>query len=334
MNYILIAIISLGNYFFQKLIAEKSGLIDKPDGELKNHKNPVLFHGGTFLASSYLICLGLFLGVETLTKPFNLACIFVTIMFLIAGFYDDKHRHGYNFKLAVQLALILLFLFLSRNYVQFSSVQYLFVVLFLIININSINVIDNFNGVSGSSYLYIMFTLVYTFFIDFLPNMYVLVIPLLIFLFFNLRKIGKSKIFMGNNGSYAFGFGLSAIFIYSVSDQLIEFSMKNFFLLILKAGIIFYPNFLDTLTVILIRIRNGINPLSGSNDHLSHNLISLGVPDVFVSVTILLFSLVNFCIYNLIQKNYGVMSALMFVYASLLITSLILLNYQKIRNPK
>ena len=331
MNYLIVGVVSIIIYYFLTFFAKKFSLIDKPDGELKQHKNPVYFHGGIFLFLTYIVSLAIIIGDTIFYNYYYVILLLFSILFLVSGFIDDKKRHGYKFKLYTQLGLIILFFILTKNQISFNIILYILVLLFFIININSINIIDNFNGVSGLSYIYILLSLGVILYPNHFSNIYLLIIPILTFLFFNLRKVGKAKIFMGNNGSYGFGFLLSGIFITSIGIQLKNNSFEQAIIYLFKAPIIFFPNFLDTLTVVLIRLSKKMNPLSGSNDHLSHNLLSLGVPDVLIAPIIFIFSLLNLYVFYLLESKFGSIFALLFIFSSLFISSFALLKYQKIR---
>ena len=109
MNYLIVVVVSIFYYYFLAVFAQKFSLIDKPDGKLKQHKNPVYFHGGIFLFLSYIISIIIITGNSFFSNYHNVILLLFSILFLISGFIDDKQRHGYKLKLYTQLSLIFLF---------------------------------------------------------------------------------------------------------------------------------------------------------------------------------------------------------------------------------
>lgn len=278
--YLLFVLLFSFIFYFASL---KFGFVDKPDLKLKNHARPTSFVGGVFIFASY------FLGYFLFDLDFSIfRLVFWSVISLFVGFYDDINRLGYKIKLVLQLILSFLFL-LSEFDLSLMFIPYL---LFMIVLMNSINIIDNYNGVSGFSYLFSFFVLYLLEFIT-LTELSFFIIPLLVFLFANARKPGKALLFLGNNGSYAFGFLLTSIFLKRSNHGSVDIIDLDFHLYNLI--LIFLPYILDTTVVFVTRLVKRMNPLKGSHDHLSHILLNLNFkPFLIGPVLFLVFQIFSF----------------------------------------
>lgn len=165
--------------------------------------------------------------------------------------------------------------------------NYLFWIIFIVMNINAFNLIDGIDGLAiglgiiGSSFYFFEFSGIGE------SNLMIfsisLCLGLLGLLFFNLSK--KYKIFLGDTGSLFIG-GLLVYFALQFID-LTEIKDKNnsFFMAL---GIIFIP-FADMIRVTLIRIINGDSPFKADRQHIHHLVLRLTNGNHLITTGILLF---------------------------------------------
>ena len=161
-------------------------------------------------------------------------------------------------------------------------IDYMFTVFWIIGMMNSINMLDNMDGITASSSLVI--TLV-CFFITLnqpainpiYSSMLIAVAGSLIgFLFFN---VSPAKMYMGDTGSMFLG-----VFLGGLSIDII-WSMKTSYTGSFDAGqflmpmMIFIVPIIDTLTVFIRRIARKQSPFVGGKDHTTHHLVYFGYSD-------------------------------------------------------
>jgi UDP-N-acetylmuramyl pentapeptide phosphotransferase/UDP-N-acetylglucosamine-1-phosphate transferase len=205
----------------------------------------------------------------------------------LIGILDDSHSFTPIKKMILQSLItgivLLLLYFESETNVSYLLLPFLFIG--LIFQTNSLNIIDHYNGLSTLTYLYSILFMNY-FYPEkiLLPNSTPTILLFLTFLYFNLREKGKAKIFQGNGGSHFFGGLLSIIFV----KILLETKDLYNFLAVLSTGfVIFFPSLLDTLQVIFSRIGLKLNPLKGSNHHISHRIDIYTSNSVFKTIGII-----------------------------------------------
>ncbi len=144
---------------------------------------------------------------------------------------------------------------------------------------NSMNMLDNMDGVLASTTLIILFATlllvieqVYTeaYEIGFVMSLMAAIAG---FLYFNWSP---AKMFMGDSGSQflgAFLAWLSIKYFWGFRSQHIEgVQLKQFLVPIL----VFTIPLVDTSTVIFHRLRRGLSPFIGGKDHLAHHLVYAG----------------------------------------------------------
>lgn len=145
---------------------------------------------------------------------------------------------------------------------------------FVIIGItNAINLLDGMDGLAGMVILVV--SLVFGSYFYYYNNVYSYVAFALAggslgFLKFNIYK---ARIFMGDTGSLVSGFILSVMAIEFVEMKIVDSAPA------LAIGILILPIF-DTLRVFSIRVFNGKWPFHPDKNHLHHQLLALGFPQL------------------------------------------------------
>jgi UDP-GlcNAc:undecaprenyl-phosphate GlcNAc-1-phosphate transferase len=226
------------------------------------------FHQSILALSQYPLILkkllALFLGASIIT---------------LVGLVDDIR--GVNFpplaKMLTQVfaALILLPVGISMDLFEFSPPLSMFLSVVWIVGIsNSFNLLDNMNGLSSgiaiicSAVFLALVMLRGEFFIALLLSS--LIGSTLGFFQFNIRK---GSIFMGDTGSLLLGYMLGAI---SLMARYVDPSDASIFPVLAPVIILGLPLF-DTLSVIVIRLREGRPIYVGDQMHLSHRLVRMGM---------------------------------------------------------
>ena len=275
----IIIIFSAILFFFYKNLSNFFNLFDKPDGFRKLHKLPIPLIGGPIIFIVFLLFLivtqfNQFVNFEVNDLKFEQIKFLIigSCLFFILGFFDDKFNINANIKFLLFL-LILLILFLSDknlviNKINFSFADNIFfldkfslpwtIICFLLF-INAINMFDGINLQSGSFiFLCLIYLTIFTSLADGL--IFALIVPVSIFLFLNF----KSKLFLGNSGTYFFGFLLGALFVLSYNLEKI-FYVDEIVLIMLIPG-------LDLMRLFFTRISKGKHPFSPDRNHLHHIL--------------------------------------------------------------
>jgi UDP-GlcNAc:undecaprenyl-phosphate GlcNAc-1-phosphate transferase len=227
----------------------------------------------------------------------------------IIGFVDDVRNTNPLLKLIGQILCgIILVGFgvvipISPN-IYWNS---LLTVSWIVFLMNSINMIDNIDGLATSISVLIMLTVMAYIYLFNLTAMVPYVVYILImigamlgFLMFNWHP---SKIYMGDSGSQFLGYMLGAFSVYMIwGNKTAEggyFQLNQF---ILPIYVFAVPIF-DTGTVFIHRILRKQSPFVGGRDHLSH-LFSMKTGSDIISVGILILIQVLFCVIGLLGYLY------------------------------
>jgi UDP-GlcNAc:undecaprenyl-phosphate GlcNAc-1-phosphate transferase len=175
---------------------------------------------------------------------------------------------------------------------------------------NSINMLDNMDGITASVSLVILLTLITSFFITgYTANFYFILISgiacaLIGFLVFNWHP---SKMFMGDSGSQFLGIFLSAVgIIFFWNMEPLNNPNICFVKKIIIPILAFIIPIVDTTTVVINRISRGHSPFIGGKDHTTHNLARIGLKDNHVAITVVLISFISGLIILYVYNNNAV----------------------------
>lgn len=288
-------------------IAPVLDFLDHP-GERKVHHQPKPLLGGAaiFLSFIFLLAIDLFTlneidfsqagsgewltrhltilathagGVVLAIRPL-IGVLAGGVLLFVVGLIDDRFGMHPILKLAGQVvaagilywADVQIALFIDQPWINF------FLTLFWIVLItNSFNLLDNMDGLSGGVAMICLVLLgISTHLVEnqmFLScASFALAGCIAGFLKYNLHP---STIFMGDAGSLFIGFTVSALtvqatFYQSGTEQATGWAV------VMPVVILAVPIF-DTLSVIIIRIRNGKPIYVGDKNHFSHRLVALGM---------------------------------------------------------
>jgi UDP-GlcNAc:undecaprenyl-phosphate GlcNAc-1-phosphate transferase len=230
----------------------------------------------------------------------------MTIGFFV-GLADDSYNTSPLIKFIGQF-LCAIFFIISGNYVHVTGSEwfnYWFTIVWVVGMMNSINMLDNMDGVVSSVSIVSLGIALMIVIITGKINVtdVVLIVgimgSLIGFLFFNWNP---AKIYMGDTGSQFLGAFLAWISIeyFWIFRDEVEggFQARQF----LVPALAFIVPLMDTTTVTFRRLARKVSPFVGGRDHTTHHLAFLGISDKnVVRIMIGISVLSAFVVYQIIH---------------------------------
>jgi len=194
------------------------------------------------------------------------------ILFFIIGIFDDKYNLNANLKILFFILLISILLVIDKdlhirvikltlleNDFSIGNYSFIWTLICFLLFINAVNMFDGVNGQTG---LYLLLCIFYIYSTNSNLNQisFILIIPLIVFLYFNL----SNKCFIGNSGTYSLSFIIAYLFIKSYNLETI-FKADEIVLVMLLPG-------LDLIRLFAFRLIKKRNPFSPDREHLHHYL--------------------------------------------------------------
>jgi len=244
-------------------------LLDVPN-ERSMHNVQKSRAGGIAIFSSFII------GVFLLNMEIDFYIIFSFCLVFVLGIYDDIFGTSTKIKF-FWLIIASILLYFGNIYIghlgTFAGyviilpplVALVFSIFAIVGFVNAMNLIDGIDGLSSGvaviillSYAYLGFKYndIFLFYLS-----CILITSLIAFLFYNWYP---SKLFMGDSGSLTLGFVIAVLSIHSVQ---MEYITAVTVLLLCAVPI------LDTLIVMIRRMRRGKNPFHPDKSHIHHILL-------------------------------------------------------------
>lgn len=267
MLYAIIAVLLLSLELIYFRIADRLNIIDKPN--LRSSHTSVTLRGGGIVFLFGIWIYAAFFGLKYLW--------FLIGLTLIGGvsFIDDIKSLPDSIRLVIQFVAMFL-MFYQFGILNLSDWWMVIIALIVCVGIiNAYNFMDGINGITGGYSIAVLLPLIYLnnklHFIE-MPFLYVVVISLIVFCFFNFRK--RAKCFAGDVGSISMAF----IVIFALGK------------LILATGNFAYIVFLaiygaDTVMTICHRIRLHENLGEAHRKHAFQIMANeLKLPHVLVSL--------------------------------------------------
>jgi UDP-GlcNAc:undecaprenyl-phosphate/decaprenyl-phosphate GlcNAc-1-phosphate transferase len=261
------------SYFFIKLLiinAKKLHLLDIPN-ERSHHCSVIPRGAGIGFISAVFLGFMIFQTHLFLENWF----VFLAIFFVfLLGILDDRHEVSVKFKfLVISLSTLLLWIYGLRvttigtwfgyeiHFVWWVALPFS---MFAISGFtNALNLIDGLDGLAGSISVVI---LIFFYFIGLHYNdvlmMYLAMFTIVSLTAFLILNWNPAKIFMGDSGSLTLGFIISVLSLLSLRY------ISPVLILYLGALPI-----LDTLIVMIRRIRRGKSPFQPDKTHIHHILV-------------------------------------------------------------
>ena len=220
-----------------------------------------------------------------------------SVAFLI-GITDDAYNTQPLLKLGGQIlcGLLVVYSGLQIELFHHDVLDNTFTVIWVVVLMNSLNMLDNMDGITGTVGLFILsvslvgFSFMNGLSLNFFTILIISQIGALIgFLKFNIYP---SKMFMGDTGSQFLSFFVAYFSIEGLwkVPAVVEQPSWTGFLLVL---VVFTPAAVDTLTVVINRLKQGKSPMVGGKDHTTHHLVYKGLSDFKVWVVFLLLSIIS-----------------------------------------
>lgn len=359
------AIVSWAVCLFVKRYGALIGLIDKP-GFRKIHTTPIPTGGGlgiwvgtivpfALITVAAVCCktvdgqttlLGLELSrylphgavqhipglVSRLGDLWTLLGLGTTLVVL--GTIDDRKGLDWKLRLGIEFIVAIAAVACGWHATLFLNapfVTWIVSVFWIVGLINSFNMLDNMDALSGGVATICSLFLAAVAFV-FAPNPlsgepqyflggFLLVLAGAILGFLKLNR-PPAKMFMGDGGAYFIGFLLATttLSITFVGDSTPKTAI------FVPVCILAVPLY-DTISVVTIRLRNGVSPFVGDNNHYSHRLVALGLSKPQAVATIYLTTTIcaigAFCLY---QASFGV-ACLVFLQTLLVLTLVAILEF-------
>lgn len=254
-------------------IAKKFNFLDYPS-ERKKHSKPTPYVGGLALGFGFLFLIYI-LKIKVIYLDL---IIFSALLMSIIGLIDDKFDINPIVKLIFQsipvYILISKGLYLTDigeyeiigkiglgNYAKF------FTFLCCLLILNAFNYIDGIDGLLATLFIniFISFIIICYFFNEIYISQILVyfILPVVVFLLFNISLFSLPKIFLGDSGSNLLGFltGFTMIVLYK------KFSIEPSILIWPVALIIF-----DFLATSIIRVQNKKKLFQTGNDHVHYQI--------------------------------------------------------------
>ena len=223
-----------------------------------------------------------FMGDHQPDKLSIVAIIAVVSMGFVLGLYDDLRNSPVWIKLASQIltAIILISSGISIHLFKVAWADDLLTVFWVVGIMNSINMLDNMDGVTTivSSFILLTILLLNIIHNTLITPEFVIILSVFAALIGFLRfNISPAKIYMGDVGSQFLGIVLAVLgilYFWNCKDFNSEVVFTKQIAVTLVA---FVLPITDTTTVFFKRIRRGQSPFVGGRDHTTHHLSYLGL---------------------------------------------------------
>lgn len=201
-------------------------------------------------------------------------------LLFVVGLIDDRLGMSPLMKLCGQIvaAIILYSVDIKIGlFIDYGAINFCLTLFWIVLITNSFNLLDNMDGLSGGVAMICLILLGVA--VQLVANQafmasasFALAGCIAGFLRYNLNP---SSIFMGDAGSLFIGYSVSALTIQATFYQS-GAQNATAWAVVMPFVILAVPIF-DTLSVIIIRIRNGKPIYVGDKNHFSHRLVALGM---------------------------------------------------------
>lgn len=202
----------------------------------------------------------------------------------IMGLADDAYNTQPMAKLSIQILCGVILAFTDTN-IELTHIFWMdatLTVIWTVTLMNSLNMLDNMDGITGTTVLFILISCLFASFLiyDINRNIWSVFLvsvagSLIGFLFYN---VNPSKLFMGDAGSQFIGLFVTFFSIKSLWN-IGELTNNPSWIGALVCLIAFTPAAVDSLTVTINRLKKGKSPMVGGKDHTTHHLVYAGLND-------------------------------------------------------
>lgn len=300
-------------FFIVRKISSLLNLLDHPT-KRKRHKFSVPYTGGIFISLS-LIYIVFYIDLYDGTLNYILS---YTLIVSLVGLIDDKISLGVGSKLL--LLIFPIYLLSQHNLlithigdyeyigkIELGSLSLIFTIICCLFLINAVNYSDGVDGfattISISTLLNLILLLSFqkNFYMELTNLLSLIIIPLIIFLFFNFNNNKNYKIFLGDSGSLMLGFFISFILIFI-------FKNLNVHPAILVWTITFFVY--EFISVNLERIINKKPLFKPGRDHFHYQVLDRTKSLKIVNILGFILNIVLFFFGFIIYENFGSFASL------------------------
>ncbi len=266
----------------------RKNLVDVP-GRRKIHKRETPSMGGIAIFCGFFISLLIWVEIPD-WKEIKFILVSLFVIFFI-GVRDDLVPLRPSLKLVGQIlaAILLISLFDLRLKSLFGffgiyelhiAASYVITVFTIIIITNSFNLIDGLDGLAGSVAIIALLSFgIWYFLVNdqlFAILSFAMLGAILAFLIFNWEP---SEVFMGDTGALVIGMMLAilAIHFIDVNYNLLEGTPYRFNASVTTASCFIIIPLVDTMRIIILRIKKGQSPFTPDKSHIHHAIMRLGM---------------------------------------------------------
>ena len=267
----------------------------------KKHDEQIPLVGG--IAIAIVIALSHIFLFDSLDRSFS-AVLICSYVLMIIGIVDDRWEISSTLRFGLQTAIVLtativsgisivnlggVFSF-SESLVLSPSIGLIFTAFCLVGVINATNMADGIDGLLGSLLTISVCAVILVSTTNGVNNIFVfssiLIGCLIAFLILNFGLFGKRlKLFLGDAGSTFLGFILGYFLIVLSQGESPTISTVS-------AGWIFGFPIIDSVSVIVSRLRAGSSPFKADRNHFHHKLIDTGFSPIHTVVIIVAIQIV------------------------------------------
>lgn len=287
-------------------LGTKAKLIDKPSRWSLSAKPAI---GGLVFYIAFCVAVLPLVFYHEGGRGYALLFLTGTCAFAL-GLWDDIKRIPPSYKMSGQVIVAFIFLASSHTTPIFGNdnpgshflmfFQSGCTIFLVVAMMNSINMLDNMDGVATIAVVPIMLFTVY-FDCDEARVGIIFSIAMLAFLVFNWTP---AKVYMGDSGSMLLGAVAAWMVLGADSCGEIAINIWNGvfrLMLIVGLGTLFI---VDTIVVVINRLRHGVSAAKGGKDHTTHNLFYLGMSQwQIAALFVLLGALQLYLVFLFVEDN-------------------------------
>lgn len=244
----------------------------------------------------YLVFLGImaFVGIQNnnlllVTKTQLLGIFGALSLGFFIGFADDTYNTNPMLKFIGQFSCAILLFFADIQIhimPQYPLVNFLFTSLWVVGLMNSINMLDNMDAITGSSSAMIIIGLLALLYIRGFEDKtmeFTLLAILASVVGFLYHNWYPAKMYMGDAGSQFLGVFLATFSIILVWGERVPNVDTFQFRQLVFPALLFIIPLIDTITVTYHRLMRGQSPFVGGKDHTTHHLVYFGFKETEVA---------------------------------------------------
>ncbi|MEM6698990.1 MAG: MraY family glycosyltransferase [Bacteroidota bacterium] len=294
--------------------------------------------------SSLCICLFFYDYQDVLSEPQIPGLLLSAGLGFLMGLTDDAYNTRPILKLSIQILCGVILVITGSSIQIFEShwINYILTVFWVVGIMNSINMLDNMDGIAASVGCFILAAPIVSMIathsyadVNFMLMLGILG-SLIAFLYHNWNP---SKMFMGDTGSQFLGVILAYIginYCWNVGEN--PSPSQGWYSLAALLTIFILP-ISDTITVTINRLRRGQSPFIGGKDHTTHHLSYRGFSDSQVAKLFVVISAISVLLYTLYlihiaPSDYFMICAYLFYFLAVFLILFILTEVNKRRGIK